>query len=229
MTGLSAMGTSGFGKTVVSGRSRVPSPPARIAAVTSAQVGGASTEADAGDSDDIFLDLVAGETALQICDGPLEPCVQRDAWTPAEHRAGLRVVADQSIDLAGGGPEATLVGAHAQAPAEQLSDDVHQLRDRHALARSQVDCLTDAFARPGRGDEAIGGVGHIGEVAYRRRAAEADLVARECLRDDRRDDGPRALTRAVGVERAHDARGEPEAVPVALDHLVGGDLRRRIR
>ena len=91
--------------------------------------------------------------------------------------------------------------------AERLEHLLGEIADRDLLPLSDGEHASDGGVGARHSQERIDRVGHEREVPRRRERAELDPVARERLRDDRRDDRPRRLPRAVRVERTEDATG----------------------
>src|SRR5438132_2799891 len=114
--------------------------------------------------------------------------VQRHGGTPTGELANARVVGEQTVDLAGSRPNTIRRLLQSQGLAQNLAYTLREFADRDVRTGAEVELFTDGAGRRGNLQETGGGIGDIGEVAPRRKAAEDDFVTHERLADDRRDD-----------------------------------------
>src|SRR4051794_41516271 len=124
--GMSPIGMSGFGNTVVYGARRVPRPPARITART---------------SDRVLVWPEEIEVLGDPLDRPLQPFVERDLRLPAQHLSRARRVGAQALHLAGGRAEPSGVFDDRRGAIDHRHDLRRELGDRDLLARPEVDLL----------------------------------------------------------------------------------------
>ena len=104
-----------------------------------------------------------------------------------------------------------------------------EIADGDLAPAAHVDVAAHGGVAAGESDEAGARVGHEGQVARGALGAELDLVpAGGELADDRGDDRPGRLARAVGVEGPDDGDRRREAAVERLGQGVGGDLGRRV-
>src|SRR5262245_61837506 len=160
--GRSPTGRSGFGIENVSGRSRVPYPPTRIRACT---------------SDPVRIRVVQLGMLPHPVDRPSKAVIECDGGNPTSELARLRVVGEQTVDLARLPPDALVGATYAELLAEECADVLDELADGDIGTGTQVHLLTDRPFGFGRLQEALRGVGHEREVAPRRGVDERHLVA----------------------------------------------------
>ena len=140
-------------------------------------------------------------------------------------------VTNETHDLRTGGSHSARVESHLDLGIHDRRDELDEIADRDLTTRTTVERLADnAVVGLQQRDICVDGVEHEVEVARRVECSEEDLaLAGGDLRDRRRNDGSSGLAGPIGVERSERDHRKVEAEVVALDELVGGDLRCRVR
>src|SRR4051794_12815154 len=217
MIGISPIGANGLGKTVVNGASRRPRPPAKTTARTRAS------------SDAVGLGAIERSMLRHPVDRAPEPFLERDRWRPSTRLANLGSVGHQAVYLARRGTQALRILLDDERPSDEVTDDADQLANRGLSTRTKIENVSQRRVALGESDEASDRVSDEVEVTRGLQRSQPESLSGQGLADHRRDEGPRRLTRAGGVEGADDGRRETEAAPEALNEMIGPDFGCRVR
>src|SRR5437763_1568794 len=185
--GRSPTGTSGFGSTVVYGRSRVPNPPASTAAL----IGAAPSRC-------VLVGAVAILVGREPLERPGEAGAQVDLGMPAGQRLGGAAVRQQARHFTGRGSQPLRVELDLERAPGELADQLGQLPDRDIAAAAELERPPDRLVARCDRHQSGRGVGDVGQVAARLEQAQPDPRAPKRPRGERGDGRTRGRRRAGG-------------------------------